>query len=231
MPPLPCSSYGREVVGHALLRAHGPGALAGWDRPIAAGFALGSLCFLIGPFPGVVQLVGVGADAVIFFVGSILFTFAASLELRQGTLRRGARFGADMVWWSAAVQFIGTLLFNLDTYDAMQTGLSSHQEDKLIWTPDLIGSACFLVSGLLAYRVAAGGAHQGRSWHMAVINLAGCVLFGVSAIASYVVPATGSILDLAAANWATGLGAACFLAGAVLLWPSRHHVRSQEVPT
>ena len=231
MPGDAGAPYGRSVVGHAILRARGPDALAGWDRPIAAGFALGSLCFLIGPFPGVVQLVGPGADGVIFFVGSILFTFAASLELRQGTLRRGARFGADTVWWSAAIQWIGTLLFNVDTYDAMQTGLSSHQEDRLIWGPDLIGSVCFLVSGALAYRVAAGGAHEGRGWHMAVINLAGCVLFMVSALASYVVPDTGSIVDLAAANWATGLGAACFLAGAVLLWPTHQPVRSQEVPT
>ena len=224
-------SYGRSVVGHAILRARGPDALAGWDRLIAAGFALGSLCFIVGPFPGVVQLVGPGADAVIFFVGSILFTFAASVELRQATLRRGTRFGADATWWSAAVQWIGTLLFNLDTYDAMQTGLSSSQEDRLIWTPDLIGSVCFLVSGALAYRVAARGAHEGRGWHMAVINLAGCVLFMVSALASYVVPDTGSILALAAANWTTSLGAACFLICAVLLWPTHQPVRSQEVPT
>jgi hypothetical protein len=223
--------YGRSVVGHAILRARGPDALAGWDRPIAAGFALGSLCFIVGPLPGVVQLVGVGADAVIFFAGSILFTFAASLELRQATLRRGARFGMDATWWSAAVQWIGTLLFNLDTYDAMQTGLSSQQEDRLIWTPDVVGSACFLVSGVLAYRVAIHKGERGRLRHMAVINLAGCVLFMVSAIASYVVPDTGSILALAAANWTTALGAACFLVGAVLLWPNHHHVRSQEVPT
>ena len=219
------------MVGHAILRARGPRALAGWDRLIAAGFALGSLCFILGPFPGVVQLVGSGADAVIFFVGSILVTFAASVELRQATLRRGARFGADATWWSAAVQWIGTLLFNLDTYDAMQTGLSSTQEDRLIWTPDLIGSVCFLVSGALAYRVAARGVRQGRGWHMAVINLAGCVLFMVSAVASYVVPDTGSILALAAANWTTSLGAACFLICAVLLWPTHQPVRSKEVPT
>ena len=231
MPGRVGGSYGRSVVGHAILRARGPDALAGWDRLIAAGFALGSLCFIVGPFPGVVQLVGPGADAVIFFVGSILFTFAASVELRQATLRRGARFGADATWWSAAVQWIGTLLFNLDTYDAMQTGLSSHQEDRLIWTPDLIGSVCFLVSGALAYRVAARGAHEGRGWRMAVINLAGCMLFMVSAVASYVVPDTGTILALAAANWTTSLGAACFLICAVLLWPTHQSVRSQEVPT
>ena len=40
----------------------------------------------------------------------------------------------------------------------------------------------------------------------------GCVFFGVSADAGYVVPASGSLLDQAAANWNTSLGAACFLA-------------------
>jgi hypothetical protein len=216
------------VIGHALLRASGPGALAGWDRPIAAGFAIGSLCFVIGPFPGVVQLVGAGADGAIFFAGSIFFTFAALLELRQTTLRRGARFGRDATWWSAAIQFLGTLLFNLDTYDAMQSGFDVQQENRLIWTPDLIGSAFFLISGVLAYGVAARGGQHDRSWRMAAVNLAGCVLFGVSAIASYVVPATGSILDLAAANWGTSLGAACFLAGALMLWPT-HASAPKEV--
>ena len=216
------------MTGHALLRAAGPAALAGWDRPIAAGFAVGSVCFMIGPFPGVVQLVGVGADAVIFFVGSLCFTFAAGLELRQATLRRGVRWGMDASWWSAAIQFAGTLLFNLDTFDAMQAGLDSTQEDRLVWTPDLVGSVCFLVSGLLAY-AAARGARRDRTWWMAAVNLLGCVLFMVSAIAAYIVPASGSILDLAAANWGTGLGAACFLAGALMLWPRSHPAAPEEV--
>ena len=43
-------------------------------------FALGSACFLIGPFPGYVQLVGESADAITFFVGSILFTAGGGLQ-------------------------------------------------------------------------------------------------------------------------------------------------------
>jgi hypothetical protein len=219
------------VIGHALLRRSGPGALDGWDRPIAAGFALGSFCFLIGPFPGVVQLLGSGPDAVVFFIGSIFFTLAAGLELRQATLRRGARWGSDGAWWSAAIQFVGTLWFNVDTFEATQTGFSVQQDNRLIWAPDVIGSACFLLSGAIAYRIAARGGQHDRTWHMAAVNLAGCVLFGISAIASYFVPTTGSILDLAAANWGTSLGAACFLAGAVLLWPASESTRAQEVRT
>ena len=78
-------------------------------------------------------------------------------------------------------------------------------------------------SGLLAYFEACGGfgcrprRDLGR-W-ITVINLGGCVAFGVSAIASYLVPAKGTVLNLAAANFATALGALCFLIGALLLLP------------
>jgi hypothetical protein len=56
-------------------------------------------------------------------------------------------------------------------------------------------------------------------WWIAVVNLAGCVAFGISAVAGYVVPSTGDALDLAAANSWTSLGALCFLIGSVLLLP------------
>src|ERR1700741_1808033 len=49
-------------------------------RWMALCFALGSTCFLIGPFPGYAQLVGDTADAVTFFVGSILFTTGGGLQ-------------------------------------------------------------------------------------------------------------------------------------------------------
>jgi hypothetical protein len=57
---------------------------------------------------------------------------------------------------------------------------------------------------------------RGRSgWWQPAVNLLGCIFFGISAIAGYVVPSTGSVIDLAAANWNTALGAACFLACAL----------------
>jgi hypothetical protein len=203
------------VIGHALTVAPAPAARARWDRFIAAGFAIGSACFFVGPFPGFVQVVGEGADAVVFFAGSVFFTLAAGLELREATLRLG-RWALNPSWWSAAIQFAGTLLFNLNTFDAMQDGLSTHQQNRLVFAPDLFGSACFLVSGVLAYRVATGPEST-----MAAVNLAGCVLFGISALASYVVPSSGSVLDLAAVNWCTALGALCFFIGALMLMPRK----------
>jgi YrhK-like protein len=220
------------LIGHALAFGPRPATRAAWDQAIAVGFAVGSSCFFIGPFPGFVELVGVGADGVVFFAGSVFFTLAAGLELRKGTVRRGRRWGRGLSWWSAAIQFVGTILFNLDTFDAMQTSLSTEQEDRLVFAPDLFGSACFLVSDVLAYRVATGPrllhpARRDRSWKMAALNLVGCILFMISAIASYVVPSSGSLLDLAAANWTTSLGALCFLIGALMLLPRGDEKTSQ----
>jgi len=88
-----------------------------------------------------------------------------------------------------------------------------------VWRPDALGSVCFLVSGVIAYRASArhglwpARGHAG--WWEAAVNLLGCVFFGISAVAGYLVPSTGSILDLAWANWNTALGAACFLACAL----------------
>ena len=94
-----------------------------------------------------------------------------------------------------------------------------------MWAPDAFGSVAFLISGVLGFAVAnrERSGRGDRAWRMAAINLAGCVLFGISAIASRIVPSTGSVLDLAAANWTTGLGALCFLIGAILLLPRAEH--------
>jgi hypothetical protein len=179
-------------------------------------FAIGSTCFFIGPFPGFIQLVGSAADGTVFFVGSVFFTAAALLQLLQLTSGPGR---TD--WWSALIQLVGTVFFNVDTFRAMQDSFDTSNVDRLVWAPELVGSICFLISGLLAYlEVRDGGlfsAARTRDWRIATVNFAGCILFGISAIAGYIVPKTGDVLDLAAANVTTSLGALCFLVGAVLL--------------
>jgi YrhK-like protein len=184
---------------------------------MAALFAGGSVCFVVASLPGFVQLVGSAVVGVVYFVGSLQFTVAAAIQW-LGTIRR---LGID--WWSSAIQFVGTLLFNLDTYDAMQEGLDANSYDRLVWTPDALGSVCFLVASYLAYAQATGGflrrPRRGRESTIATVNLVGSVAFGIAAIASYWVPTSGSVLDLAAANGFTALGGLCFLAGALLLVP------------
>jgi len=190
---------------------------------MAGFFALGSTCFLIGPFPGYVQLVGETADALTFFVGSILFTAGGALQSWLAWAPwRSREVGGAAAWWSAVVQSAGTVFFNVTTYQAMHVALTSPDYDKLVWRPDWRGSICFLVSGAIAYRASPRHGRPrwlprrgGEGWWQPAVNLLGCIFFGVSAVAGYVVPSSGSILDLAAANWNTSLGAACFLACAL----------------
>jgi hypothetical protein len=195
----------------------------GRERWMALFFATGSLCFLIGPFPGYVDLVGPGADAVTFFVGSILFTAGGAVQTWLAFPERRTPGEGRAAWWSAVVQSAGTLFFNVTTFQAMHTSLTNTDYDRLVWRPDAFGSVCFLVSGVIAYR------GLQRDWQV-VVNLLGCVFFGISAVAGYVVPDEGSMIDLAWANWNTCLGAACFLACAVAGLMERAPADEAQVP-
>jgi hypothetical protein len=185
-------------------------------------FALGSACFFIGPFPGYGELVGDRAVGITFFIGSILFTLGGALQSWLGWNERRSPGGGRAAWWSAVIQSAGTLFFNVTTYQAMHVALTSTEYNKLVWRPDWRGSICFLVSGTIAYVASPRRewhgwlpVRGGEGWWQPAVNLLGCVFFGISAVAGYVVPSTGSMIDQAAANWNTSLGAACFLACAL----------------
>jgi hypothetical protein len=189
------------------------------ERSMAAFFAIGSACFLIGPFPGYVKLVGEGADAVTFFVGSLFFTVGGALQSSLAFSHRHRAGAGRAAWRAAIIQSAGTLFFNLTTYRAMHTALSAPDYNRLVWRPDAFGSICFLISGVIAYRASRRRGwlpvRGAPGWWEPSVNLLGCIFFAISAVAGHVVPSTGSMIDLAAANWNTSLGAACFLACAL----------------
>jgi hypothetical protein len=188
-------------------------------------FAIGSVCFLVGPFPGYAELVGERANAITFFIGSIFFTLGGGLQSSLAFSRRHDEGAGRAAWWSAAVQSAGTLFFNVSTFRALDTAFSNPQYDRLVWRPDALGSVCFLVSGAIAYRASRRHgwlpARGSPGWWEPAVNLLGCIFFGISAIAGYVVPSTGDALALGAANFTTSLGALFFLIGAILLLPRR----------
>src|SRR4051794_12988451 len=72
------SPTGGEV---ALAAAPWDRRMSGRERWMALAFAAGSACFLVGPFPGYLALVGPLADALTFFVGSVLFTVGGALQV------------------------------------------------------------------------------------------------------------------------------------------------------
>jgi YrhK-like protein len=120
---------------------------------------------------------------------------------------------------AAAIQFAGTLAFNVTTFTGMSDRLSSGDHaDLLVWSPDAIGSVCFLVSSVLAEIAVWGPLMPAR--RSATLNLVGSIAFGISAVAGYVVPDTNELLNASLATSMTLVGALCFFwAARVLVKP------------
>jgi len=179
--------------------------------------------------PYYAQAVGARPTAVTFFVGSVCFTAAATLQYLDAVAAAAPagptparRFWVtaprDVDWLAAAVQLAGTLWFNWSTGNAVRMNLSASTADERIWRPDALGSAAFLVASALGWWAARD---SGRvAWSIGLANMLGSIAFGVSAVAAYVVPATGDIWGAAVSNLGTLVGALCFLVGAVLLLPT-----------
>jgi hypothetical protein len=109
----------------------------------------------------------------------------------------------------------------VSTFLAMQHGLDARQTDLRVWAPDAAGSVCFLVASALAY---AEVCHRwwcvrprSLPWWIVALTLLGSIAFGVAAIASLVEPSSGVMVNVRITNAGTSIGAACFLAGALLL--------------
>jgi hypothetical protein len=214
---------------------------------IAILFGVGSILFALGALPLYASAVGPSATSITFFVGSIFFTSAGTLQYREAVdaVGRAADPGRPprrwLVWapghlgWTAsAVQLAGTLWFNLSTGYAIHTSLSAATADARVWRPDALGSIAFLVASTVAWVEVCHGwwAWWPRSigWWITVVNLLGSIAFGVSALASYVVPTTDSLRNVELSNLGTFVGAIGFLVGAVLLLPERVDLEPHERP-
>jgi len=214
---------------HAGAR-HGRWAPRGRAWWIGVLFAVGSLCFLVAPFPGFLQAVGSTVDGAVFFVGSLFFTSAATLQLVD-SIEEGSN---KLDLWSSLTQLVGTLLFNVNTFRALNAQIGNTSYDRLVWRPDAVGSALFLASGVLAYVAVSGGLlrrpPRTRPGLGAAVNLLGCVAFGVAAVGAYLVPSTGELVSETVSNAGTAFGALCFLVGALLLLPVATPAPSTHTP-
>lgn len=207
-------------------------------------FSIGSLFFIAGSvlflFPALAKFFSLNDEQVnvVFFMGSIPFTIAAYLQLFQAanageftldkkTNKKKIRlFGwmpSNLGWLSCALQFVGTILFNINTFDALIPGLNWVQEDIVIWAPNFVGSILFLASGYMAFAETNHSYWSWKwndiSWWVTFVNLIGCIGFMISALFAFFLPFTPSI-DLGAISLVfTLIGAFGFLFGSLLMWP------------
>ena len=247
LAPIEVASDGTAMrvapAANPWLQLWAPRRLAWW---IALFFIIGSACFAAGSFGSnwpqywPADFVNSRVIGAVFFTGSVFFTTAAGLQVLEAingdVADIGASNGTDHRSWrwfawkphnagysAGLIQFVGTLLFNLNTGDAMLSQLTWLGENVLIWTPDVIGSICFLVSSYLAlvevsHRFWSMQPAQ-LSWWIAVINLLGSIAFMLAAVFSFLPPYGRGAEWLWGANFYTLLGAMCFFVASYLMIP------------
>jgi hypothetical protein len=218
-------TLGEEPAHRRVLWA--PRRIAWW---IAVLFMIGSTCFALGSAPGISSVLDEALIGAIFFVGSLFFTSAGYSQYHEsinadrvhGGRRRFVAWQPQRIdFWASGIQLVGTLWFNVNTFNALQTGLGVRQQNLRIWTPDFLGSICFLVASWLAVEEVCHGRSYWRphevAWRIVALNMLGSVFFMASALAAFVLPSTGDLFDATVANSGTFLGAVCFFWAAKLL--------------
>lgn len=226
------------------LQARLAGPAPFWRRPgynWATGllFAIGSLLFMLGSALSLFPQAPIpeGAINLVFFAGSVPFTLAAYLQLFQaangpdltldpGTPAAPGRIAPigwrprDAGWVSAFAQFLGTIQFNFNTFDAIVAPDRWYLEDIVVWTPGMVGSVLFLASGYLAFVETCRGWWRWRpqdlDWRIAAWNLAGCVFFMTASTLAFVPRGAEAWWLPALADLHLLLGATGFLIGAIL---------------
>ncbi|MEX0430887.1 hypothetical protein [Spiribacter insolitus] len=240
--------HGREVIWRArqhrkgLQRHHRDVAAPFWQRPgynagTASFFAVGSLLFMLGAGLSLVPNPLTPTQiAIVFFAGSIPFTIGGFLQNFQaanttdfspsGDVQPGRRLHlvgwrpGSLGWLSTVTQFIGTVAFNFNTFDAIHPIAGWYDQDITIWVPGMIGSVLFLVSGYLAFMEASHGFWSWRpaslDWWIVSVNLLGCIFFMTAAITAFIPDGRAPAWIGIIANVHLWLGGACFFIAALL---------------
>jgi hypothetical protein len=199
----------------------------------ATAFLIGGSLFAIG---AAMAQAGVAETtcATVYLVGGVFFSTGGYTSVLQvanepeggleappvGRWRWWSHEPRRLQWLSAVALFAGTLVFAIDLVDSFAEGLGRAAETRLVWSPDMVGCALFLVSGQLAMTGIGDGwrfwVRRDLGWWIVAVNQLGSVLFMVSAVASFVRPSSGDAVSTGIANWGTLTGALCFAVGGLM---------------
>lgn len=192
----------------------------------ATAFAIGGSLFCVGALLAQANIGGPRLAGVVFLCGGVFFTTGGYTSVLLAANGGGGAWRwwsfepRRLDWASAFVLFVGTLYFGVSLLAALIGDLTTAQEHRLVWSPEVIGCVLFLVSGHLALlqlrRRRRCGQVARLDWSIAIANQVGSVLFMVAAIAAFVRPTTGDELAVGIANWGTFAGAACFAIAGVM---------------
>ncbi|MFD1199062.1 hypothetical protein ACFQ3K_12165 [Brucella gallinifaecis] len=213
-----------------------------YNANIGISFAVGAFIFALGSifmfcalrWPQLTNLTN-----LIFFAGSIPFTIAAglqhlqsanALDFKASSPQSGeGRHRLSLIGWhprsagwlSSFTQFIGTIAFNISTFNSIAAPGLPKLDVLEIWAPNFEGSVLFLISGYLAF-VEVGNKHwswhpKSLSWQIVFINLLGCIAFMIAAVTPTSPNRNDALWLISYSNTHTLIGAIYFFIGALLL--------------
>jgi hypothetical protein len=199
-----------------------------WINAVSAtAFVVGGSLFAIGAALAQGDVGGPRLVVGVYLAGGVFFTtggYASVLQVingpRDGAWRWWTVEPGRLEWLSTVVLFVGTLVFAINLLDSFIGDLTPSQYDRLVWSPDMVGCALFLVSGHLAMVEISGSwlpcwRPGDLGWRIVAVNQLGSVLFMAAAVAAFV-RANGDMIAIAVANWATLTGALCFAIAGVI---------------
>lgn len=196
------------------------------NRIAATAFVVGGSLFCLGALLAQAHVGGPRLAGAVFLAGGVFFTTGGYTSVLLAANGHGGAWRwwsfepRRLDWASAFVLFVGTLYFGVSLLAALIGDLTTAQEHRLVWSPEVVGCVLFLVSGHLALlqlrRQRRTGEDSSLDWWIAIVNQVGSALFMVAAIAAFVRPSTGDELAVGIANWGTFAGAACFAAAGVI---------------
>ena len=195
---------------------------------MAVGFGVGSALFAAGAMLSVMQA-DVVFTSVVYALGAVCFTTAAEVQWRSAADHHPPSRLKDPDWMSAAIQFVGTLYFNVMTIRALILSIDATSVSyDAVWQPDVVGSLLFLISSWVAWHpIAREHRHHllhGRSLLICWANMLGSVFFGISAVGAKMLP-DGTLRNEGWNNWGTFLGAVGFFIAAMALRPTSQERR------
>lgn len=172
-----------------------------------------------------------------YFIGSIFFTSAAYLQYLESinsdiTNKRHVIADKTAYLWfrfrphnlgyiSSLTQFIGTLFFNLNTFDTILNPANINTNNLLVWGPNILGSILFLVSAFFAWLEIFHDEHIKRfrsyTWWIIWVTILGSVFFLISSFYTFHFASGDNAFFDKIAIWTTLLGAVCFFIAALLL--------------
>lgn len=209
---------------------------SGWW--IASTFIVGSVLFGLGAAFPLISGFPIEIINLVYLAGSTLYLIGASVQFVQGRRMKindrgdaaAVRRFANRNSRAAAIQAFGAVLFQTSMTGALINSLSTLQQERVIWAPDLIGAICFVTASTifftLRYPIQQRQDNRQSARFLALLNIIGSGFFVLSAIGAYIVPLTDESLYPQLANIGTFIGAIFFFISSIPGLPPKAKITS-----